>query len=327
MGELAQQSQTSADAGPRPTTQDTSTSVDSLDKPLGSFRTFSSQSLVLQPLLEELPWKLLPSQEALPQVDFRQGINKSTFFIDTPNRLRAEAVLSSFYEEVCSRSPKPEWAPSENLSSRSLICIMLHLIDRHDLLPLFIEHGIADKHLPLDMPDLRAFLRDTKTIETFRTMQYKAKLRDFDGEGVTVYGENEILPLRTIRSLGHGGFATVDCVEHVLRGHDMAHKSFQLTGRVEQHMYESFSTEIASLKRLSGYRHIVEYIGAYRSPRCLGLLLRPVAECDLYQFLKNSKAFGFSETEQRALLLRSFGCLSSALAYMHSKQSKFAAVT
>jgi hypothetical protein len=86
-------------------------------------------------------------------------------------------------------------------------------------------------------------------------------------------------------------------------------------------MQDSFETEITSLKKLSGYRHIVEYLGAYRSPHCLGLLLSPVADCDLYQFLKNPRNFGFSEADQQELLLRSFGCLSSALAYMHSQKS------
>lgn len=286
-------------------------------------RTTSSQNLALQSLVDEVPWKLLPTLESLPLVDLRQGTHKTTFFIDDTARQKAEVILSSFYEEVCTRSPRPDWVPSDNLSQRSLICVLLRLMERHDLLPSFIENGITDEALPLGLSALQGFLRDTKTIEAFQSLQYKAQLRNLDEDKITIYHGNEIVPFRTIRQLGHGGFATVDCVEHVLRGYEVARKTFMLTSRLEQRMQSSFQTEISSLKKLSGYRHIVEYVGAYQSPYCLGLLLRPVADCDLYQFLKSPKAFGFTEAEQQTLLLRSFGCLSTALAYMHSQKSRF----
>lgn len=274
-----------------------------------------------QTLVDELPWKFLPAENLLPQVDLRQGSPKTTFFIDPVSKAKAEVVLSAFYDELCARSPRPSWVPLQCLSQRCLICIMLHLMKRHDLLPAFIDNGITDEDIPLDKSKLQMFLNDAKTIKAFHSMQYKSKLRDVDNNGLVVYQENEILPFNTIRSLGHGGFATVDCVKHVLRGYEVAHKAFILTPRVEKRMQDSFEAEIQSLKKLSGYRHIVEYLGAYQSPHCLGLLLSPVAECDLYQFLKSPGSFDFPDGH--GILMKSFGCLSSALTYMHSQKSKF----
>jgi hypothetical protein len=282
-------------------------------------RIATVQEATLHPLVEELPWKLLPTKDALPRVDLRQGTNETTFFVDPVTRAKAEAVLSSLYDELSLRSPRPDWVPADCLSKRTLICIILRVISRHDLLTEFVDNGITDVDIPIDMPTLRSFLKDTKTIELFHDVQYNAKLRDLEEDGLALYRDHEILPFRTIRSLGHGGFATVDCVQHVLRGYEVAHKAFILTPRLERRMQDSFETEIRSLKKLSGHRHVVEYLGAYRSPHCLGLLLRPVAECDMYQFLKSPGSFNIANW--RGLLRQSFGCLSSALAFMHEKKS------
>ncbi|KAH7371293.1 hypothetical protein BKA66DRAFT_573024 [Pyrenochaeta sp. MPI-SDFR-AT-0127] len=268
-------------------------------------------------LVEALPWDYFPSEESLPLVDDLQGSHKTTTFIDLATKTRAHSILSSFCELVNSYTPRPVWAPSQSLTTRSLVCLILHFIKRHDLLSSFIDNGVEDTDIPLDFPKLQSFLKDDLTIKAFYKAQYKAVLRDLE-DGVAIYEENELLPFRTIRPLGSGGYARVDCVEHVLQGQQFAHKVFHLTSGPEQRMQKTFRLEMQSLKKLSNHQHIVKYLGAYRSPKCLGLLLHPVAECDLHQFLKHSQAYDFMD--RRKLLLRCFGCLTSALAYMHAQQ-------
>ena len=105
------------------------------------------------------------------------------------------------------------------------ICLILHLIHRRDLLSEFLEHEITDVDLILGKPKLRSILKDDRTVRASYKTQYKVTLRDLEN-GWAEYKENELLPLRTIRNLGSGGFAIVDCVEHVLNGQELAHKVF-----------------------------------------------------------------------------------------------------
>jgi hypothetical protein len=292
-----------------------------IDPRSGCAAEASPRGSAVDPLVEALPWASLPPVSSFPEIDDLHDPHQAVIrFIDSTAKAKAGAVLSAFYEECSSRTPRPDWLPSRSLETRSSICMILHLIKRQHILPEFIKNDVDDTDLPIDIPRLQSFLKDSRTVKAFSTAQHKATLRDL-ADGVTVYQENELLPFLTIGNLGSGGYARVDCVEHVLRGEKIAHKVFRLTSRREQSLQKTFQTEIQSLKRLSGHHHIVEYLGAYESPRCLGLLMHPVATCDLYSFLDKPQVYDFAD--RQTVLLRCFGCLTSALAYMHFQKSKF----
>jgi serine/threonine protein kinase len=74
-----------------------------------------------------------------------------------------------------------------------------------------------------------------------------------------------------------------------------------------------FEAETSALKRLS-HRHIVELVGSYTDPRWVGLIMLPVADCNLDTYLK---AAG---DEERSNIRGFYGCLANALLYLHANQ-------
>jgi serine/threonine protein kinase len=77
----------------------------------------------------------------------------------------------------------------------------------------------------------------------------------------------------------------------------------------------AFKTELEVLKRLK-HRHMVEYFGSYTDPSYLGLVMSPVADGNLCNFLAQVS----NSLDKKSLLRSFFGCLSYALAYLHSSQ-------
>ncbi|KAN0110024.1 kinase-like protein [Hyaloscypha variabilis] len=164
---------------------------------------------------------------------------------------------------------------------------------------------------------------------------------DWAGRGTSHvdFDPNETLPLSQGRFLGHGVnggvFETTVCEQKV------AWKRQFCRRRIAK---EELG-EIAILKKIDG-RHIIKLVGTYTHGPFLGLLLSPVAVCDLGTFLEdvNSLLHRSEDVEldhqaiqqrldglgirsslppiaiQHAALKRlkqSIGCISSAIAYLH----------
>jgi serine/threonine protein kinase len=114
----------------------------------------------------------------------------------------------------------------------------------------------------------------------------------------------------------------------------------------------AYRMEIERIKKLD-YRHVMRLVGTYTSKDCLGVLLWPVAVCDLGALMEDLDHYldpasltkqldlqdeqrgerldaimghGMTSSVQRSAilpllqrrLLRCFGCLASALAYLHT---------
>ncbi len=82
----------------------------------------------------------------------------------------------------------------------------------------------------------------------------------------------------------------------------------------------TFNNEIGNLRRLGEerrHRHIVELVCFYTHKTELGLILLPVARCNLETFLDE---FDASSDRDSTILHRCFGCLTSALAFIHDKE-------
>jgi serine/threonine protein kinase len=97
------------------------------------------------------------------------------------------------------------------------------------------------------------------------------------------FGKDEQLPLEIGRKLGRG--STSDVHETKCRGLAIAVKRRYLTHIILDSA--PFKKEMSNLERVSGHDHIVQIIGSFVHNRIIGILLWPVAICDLRTFLND----------------------------------------
>ena len=135
--------------------------------------------------------------------------------------------------------------------------------------------------------------------------------------------DNAELPYRLVKNLGHGHSASVEMVEDVHTKTVFARKVFRIFGtRCERRSI--FENEIKIIRRLAPHHHIIRVFATYVSKREVGLILSPVADGgDLEGFLhdyKEEKAAGTVQPEKSKILESSFGCLASAISFMHRQK-------
>jgi serine/threonine protein kinase len=125
------------------------------------------------------------------------------------------------------------------------------------------------------------------------------------------------LHFKKIKSLGIGGFGEVDHVYSTLSCKEYARKRIfrGRTFKKYREKMEMFENELSTLKRLSHY-HLVEYIRSYTDKKFFGLIMSPIADMNLKEFLDISS---FSNSHQ-STLRTFFGCISSCVLYLHRNQ-------
>lgn len=110
-------------------------------------------------------------------------------------------------------------------------------------------------------------------------------LEDWSERGRHVdYGPNETLPLNPVRWLGRG--TNGDVHETLCNGVALAWKTIYCRHGIGLKERK----EIEVLKRLS-HEHVIKLVGTYTHRRFLGLLLWPVATCDLADLLEELEVF------------------------------------
>ena len=95
------------------------------------------------------------------------------------------------------------------------------------------------------------------------------------------------------------------------KGRDSAH------ARVNR---ERLIQELTVLKRISrqdAAHHLVTLRGSYTDEKCIGLLMEPVADMDLMQFLETASSHPEHFEDERTLLRSYYGCLASAVRFLH----------
>ena len=149
------------------------------------------------------------------------------------------------------------------------------------------------------------------------------------------FGADEVVPLRDGRFLGKGGLAWVH--ETTVRGEKLALKKMAIRRRIDT----SVIKEIEVLKKLS-HAHMIRLIGTYTHQRVLGILLHPVAVCDLSMFFEDAAAYRDGTADDNHMsrltdlgyfvdrlpnshenawpIYSQIGCLVSAIAYLHSQK-------
>lgn len=123
-----------------------------------------------------------------------------------------------------------------------------------------------------------------------------------------------------------------DVYETMIQGYTLAWKTITCS----RNLTSNYQKEIEILKKLS-HRHMIQLVGTYTFRMDLGLLLHPVALCDLHTFFEDVEAYWTSSAndEQRSRLhtldynstsdkaapaYYQIGCLISAVEYLHSQK-------
>jgi serine/threonine protein kinase len=193
---------------------------------------------------------------------------------------------------------------------------------------LFLSTQHTDAHFPYStftlpkgmIPDDRgAFLRAQNCVlaGTDHVSQWDL------GEHVR-FRSSEQVPFERQAILGSGGSGQVEVVTVRSKTH-ITHSAFRtrlvrkiikraIFGRYQQGL-ETFKNELKVLKRIQ-HRHLVEIIGSYTDPAYAALIMSPVADCDLSDFLR----LAMTENQKLSSMRTFFGCLATSLAYLHGKR-------
>jgi serine/threonine protein kinase len=224
----------------------------------------------------------------------------------------AETVLRTFCEAWKGEVPKdnPPWV-LQVLPNMGRICLILNTMNRRELLEMFLNEPYNDNDLPLTKHDLRMCLADHDA-SVFLAEQYRAVPRNWsDGEHIEI-GDEEPLPLLYVSHCGGGAYSTVQQVKDPYTGITYACKKQKKSedGSSQEH----FQNEITRLRDLD-HPHIVQFVKSYERGTQYGMLLKPVANGDLW------KLFGRFQAQHLKwipdMLMKMFGCLTHALADIH----------
>jgi serine/threonine protein kinase len=144
-------------------------------------------------------------------------------------------------------------------------------------------------------------------------------------DGDYVIHDEQQLPFKSKKVLGRGYSAVVEKVQHRRTKEIFARKTIKFPrGRLKAQAEDRYQNEVDIIRSLKTHHHVIRLFATYTTKREGCLLLQPAAdEGDLQDYLDNY-ADALDVTPQHAelknmteVLEQAFGCLSSALAYMH----------
>lgn len=199
---------------------------------------------------------------------------------------------------------------------------LLRLICRLDAMAAFMSEGLFDVSLPYNEKTLPDGLKGPSARHKFLQMQplvLSEQATDVEsGEGrhrhFGIDGDNYFVQ---VKPLGKGAFGEVDHVRSRLSRNEFARKRMP-RGRTfskDREAILSFERELDVLKKLT-HTHLVKFIGSYTDPKYVSLIVAPVAECNLAEYLNRSPF----PAEAKVELRRFFGCLCAGLLYLHENQ-------
>ncbi|KAK2755605.1 dual specificity mitogen-activated protein kinase kinase 1 [Colletotrichum kahawae] len=186
----------------------------------------------------------------------------------------------------------------------------------------FVAEGRTDRYLPYveaNLPDCIPGSLRSRFIKLQSVVRYHLEdVHELEESGKHVHlPRNADAYFCSMEKLGSGKFAKVDKVRSYQTTHLYARKQI-IRGEsvLEDHsQLKAFENELAALKALS-HRHAVKLVGSYTDPHHLALIMSPIADVDLHVHLLRCE----QSLDNRKFMLRPFfGCLTTALAYIHSK--------
>ncbi|KAI9730878.1 MAG: Ankyrin-2 [Cirrosporium novae-zelandiae] len=202
-------------------------------------------------------------------------------------------------------------------SARPRTYSVLRMIGKEkELMGMFVEKGLFDIGLPYDAFSLPLFVRGPTYRHNFLKSQafVLTDAEKMEKGSHAHLANNADTNFQIVNELGRGGFGMVEEVRSNLSYDTYARKTIlrrkKFDGSTSDE--ESFRNEFQNLKRLS-HHHLVKYIGSYTDPQYFGILLLPVAQCDLKVYLDKPS---FSRMELQCIR-RFFGCITSGIEYLH----------
>lgn len=212
---------------------------------------------------------------------------------------------------------------NESWSRIPRIYSVLRIINQLPLIDIFVAQGISDIWFPFSQRSLPEAFQSLSARLDFLEAQQAVLTKSLDLEhenGKHRHFSNAAeVPLVKTAELGKGGYGYVDRVISTISHREYARKLIPRgrTFKKDKEVLRAFERELLNLKRLSrSHIHIVEFIGSYTDPRYVGIIMSPVADCNLKEFLTRAPL----PDEQRSFLRTFFGCLTSALCFLHTNR-------
>lgn len=202
--------------------------------------------------------------------------------------------------------------PLEYLSMNCQLCILFNSIGKSELVR---EIPGLRKSIPLSGKDLVIIIPEDSVRKEFLNLQQQFLCEIQPHDMITLMPSFGFPPLQVTKSLGSGAFSVVNEVFDVNTGKTFARKLLKkrVDSKDKQQLRKCIR-EVLHLEELVGDRHVVQLAGSYVWNNEIGILLEPVAEHDLkdyiQKFLSNSP---LERQPMEATLLHTFGCLSLTL--------------
>lgn len=126
---------------------------------------------------------------------------------------------------------------------------------------------------------------------------------------------------KELDKLGKGGSAEVARVRHTLSAREYACKRIKRAPEIktQRNQLLEFEYEVAVLKRMN-HHHVVSLVASFTDLSSFSLILNPVAKDVLKNMLERQSRDQPLPEQDLDVLRRSFGCLATALAYLHQEK-------
>lgn len=234
----------------------------------------------------------------------------------------AEKTLTPFTEndirevaDVLTRCARERWSRVPRLYS------ILRKIGQLDTIDSFIDSDITDVYFPFTKNTLPEALCDHSARLRFLELQHLV----YNTEALWLerrarhghFSDPTEVPLKKVGELGKGGYGYVDRVVSTISHQEYARKLMPRgrTFKQNKQVLRDFTKELSNLKRLC-HKHLVELVGSYTDKRFVALIMLPVADTNLQSFMERPDL----EERARSFLRPFFGCLTSALSYLHDNR-------
>ncbi|ORY13159.1 hypothetical protein BCR34DRAFT_663378 [Clohesyomyces aquaticus] len=209
--------------------------------------------------------------------------------------------------ESLSRSGQKQW------SKVPRIYVVLRSINQLHAIDTFLDNGISDVWFPFTQRTLPATFGSQTARNEFLEAQKNVLSEILDFEGATKhyhFPRGSDVPLIKLSELGRGHFGFVDRVRSEVSFREYARKLIPRgpNFRKNKVVLKDFENELGNLKKLS-HIHTVQLKASYTDPQFVGIIMWPVADCNLKEYLEGPF--------ESSLLRTFFGCLAVAVRFLH----------
>ena len=219
--------------------------------------------------------------------------------------------------EILCQTNREEWG------LRPRTYVLLRMINAIDLMDDFVQLNCWDIALPYTRENLPQRL-STEQQDHFLQKQgfVLTKAATIEGGATSThanFASNADSHLESLGRLGEGGSGTVDRVMSKLSRKIYARKRLDRRKTFEDsaQAVKFFKNEVGHLKRLR-HRHLVRFVGSYTDPEYVGIIMEPVADMNLLEFLSQPS---FHPVEYDSIR-EAFGCLCAAFMYLQRQNCR-----